>query len=363
MNRGMKYRIYPNEEQKTFLRKVFGCARFVYNHTLDARSTAYKDNGEKWNLKDMRAHLYALREQPDTIWLKDVPAACIDESLRQLDDAFKRFFKGQAKYPAFKKRGHGGSAKYYSCGFRLKDDKLWLAKMKSPVRVVWHRPLPEGIKPTQVTVSVDASGRWFVSILVDDPRIQPMPELDNEVSLHMGVRQLLTTSDDMVFENPRYFEKALFRIQKLGRSLSRKQPGSANFHKARLKLAKAHAKVADQRRDTLHKISRYLVDRYQVIRVEQWNIQKMQRKGHRKISRSIADSGWGMLLTMLKYKAAWAGRIVEEIEPYTATNKTCHACGAKTGHGAGRTWTCGECGVVHDRDDNAAQNVMMAPTA
>lgn len=360
MKRGMKYRLKLTPSQEAGLRQMTGAVRFVWNAVLAARKDAY-ERGEKWGLKEMRAHLYMMRELPETSWLKDLPAAVIDEALRQMDDAYKRFFKGLGGPPVFKKYGRGAGVKYYAGSFKLSDGKLILSKMlKSPIKVIWHRPLPESVQPSQVTVSVDAAGRWFASFLVDDPRTQPLPELDNKVSIHLGVNRHVVTSDGEEFNNPRPLEKALKRIKKQAQSLSRKVKGSSNYEKVRKKLAKTHAKVADIRRDHGHKTTRSLVNRYQLLRIEQWAVQNMLKKGHRAVARGLYDSAFHQFWTMLEYKAAWAGRVVEKIERFTPTSKKCSACGQLNDPKAKKTWKCSNCKKKHDREVNAVTNVSLS---
>ena len=353
--RAYKYRFYPTDEQKKILAQTFGCCRFVYNWGLSTRKTAYFQHGKSLYYNDLAAMLPALKEQYP--WLRDTSSVPLQQALRHLDRAFVNFFEGRAAYPTFKKKRHEQSATYVSNAFMWDGQALTLAKMSAPLEIVWHRPLPEGCKPSSVTIIKDSANRYFVSILVADD-IKPLPMVKKMVGLDLGITSMVALSSGESVGNPRYFAKDEKRLAKAQRRLAKKKKGSKNRNKARLKVAKIHARIADRRRDYQHKLSTRIAHENQVICVESLAVKNMV-KNH-SLAKAISDVGWGEFVRQLECKSQWYGRTLIKIDRFYPSSKTCHACK----HVLDsllldiREWVCPACGVVHDRDTNAALNIL-----
>ncbi|QLM08420.1 IS200/IS605 family element transposase accessory protein TnpB [Escherichia fergusonii] len=332
MKRAYKYRFYPTTEQAKLLAQTFGCVRFVYNSILRWRTDAYYERKEKIGYLQANARLTALKKEPEYIWLNDVSCVPMQQVLRHQQQAFANFFAGRAAYPAFKSKRHKQAAEFTASAFKYCDGKLYMAKSRSPLDIRWSRKLPSA--PSTVTITRDAADRYFVSCLCE---FEP-------VSLPITAK----------------YAKRLALLQ---RRLSRKQKGSRNRLKARLKVARLHAKIADCRMDNLHKLSRKLINENHVVCVESLKVKNMIR--HPKLSKAIADAGWSELVRQLQYKGKWAGRSVVAIDQDFPSSRRCSCCGftmQKMPLNV-RKWHCPECGADHDRDINAARNIKAAGLA
>ncbi len=353
--RAYKYRFYPTDEQRITLAQTFGCVRFVYNWGRGVSSTAYKERGEKLSYNDLAAMLPDLKKQYP--WLKDVSSVPLQQSLRHLDRAFVNFFEGRANYPAFKKKQNSQSATYASNAFKWDGKALTLAKMNDPLDIHWHRPLPKDSKPSSVTVIKDCANRYFVSILIEE-QIEHKPVVNKMVGLDLGIKSMVALSTGESVGNPRYFAKDEKRMAKAQRRHAKKKKGSKNRNKARLKVAKIHARIQDRRRDYQHKLSTRIVHENQVICVESLSVKNMV-KNHC-LAKAISDVGWSEFVRQLEYKSQWYGRTLVKIDRFYPSSKTCSACK----HVLDslpldiREWVCPLCGVVHDRDTNAALNIL-----
>jgi putative transposase len=278
--------------------------------------------------------------------------------LRHLQVAFTNFFAKRARYPTFKsKKRSRRSAEYTTSAFRFRNNRLTLARMAGPLNIVWSRPLPAGCAPSTVTVSQDAAGRWFVSLLCDDV-IETVPA-SGTVGIDAGLEHLFTLSTGEKITNPKHERRDRARLARAQRELSRKEKGEENKNraKARLKLARIHARITDRRRDVLHKVTTRLVRENQTIVIEDLTVRNMA-KNH-SLARAISDAAWGQFRTMLEYKAAWYGRDVIAVDRWFPSSKLCSACGALAEKMPlhVRSWTC-RCGTTHDRDVNAARNIL-----
>jgi putative transposase len=281
-----------------------------------------------------------------------------------LQAAFTNFFARRAKYPRFKSRKKSrASAEYTSSGFRLRDGELTLAKMSEPLAIRWSRPLPEGAKPSTVTVSRDSAGRWFVSLVCEDPTIEPLSATEAAVGVDAGLDHLLTLSTGEKIANPRHERKDRVRLVRAQRVLARKAKGSANRVKARLKVARIHARITDRRRDQLHKLTTRLVRENQTIVIEDLAVRNLLKNG--RMARAISDAAWSEFRGMLEYKAQWYGREVIAVDRWFPSSKLCSACGRLQDRMPlhVRTWMCHGCGATHDRDGNAAKNLLAAGLA
>ncbi|MFD8215438.1 RNA-guided endonuclease InsQ/TnpB family protein [Streptomyces sp. NPDC059697] len=363
VKRAFKYRFCPTDAQAAELSRTFGCVRKVYNLALAARTQAWVTRQEGVNYNATSAMLTAWKKTEELAYLNEVSSVPLQQTLRHLQTAFTNFFGRRAKYPRFKSRKTSRrSAEYTTSAFRFRDGKLTLAKMTEPLAVVWSRPLPEGAKPSTVTVSQDSAGRWFVSLLCEDPSVQPLPATGQAVGVDVGLDHLLTLSTGEKIANPRHERRDRAALARQQRRLAKKEKGSANRARARLKVAKIHARIADRPRDTLHKITTRLVRENQTIVIEDLTVHNMVK--NRKLARAISDAAWSEFRSMLEYKAQWYGREVVAVDRWFPSSRLCSACNTlqDTMPLHVRTWTC-DCGVTHDRDVNAAHNLLAAGLA
>ena len=356
VKRAFKFRFYPTDAQAVELARTFGCVRKVYNLALAARTEAWKLRQERINYNAASAMLTAWKKTEELTFLNEVSCVPLQQGLRHLHVAFTNFFAKRARYPRFKskKRSHK-SAEYTTSAFRWRDGRLTLAKMAEPLDIVWSRPLPEGAAPSTVTVSQDAAGRWFVSLLCDD-RVEIAPACGT-VGVDAGLEHLLTLSTGEKITNLRPERADRARLARAQRELARKEKGSANRVKARVKVARIHARISDRRRDHLHKLTTRLVRENQTIVIEDLTVRTMV-KNH-SLARAISDAGWRQFRTMLEYKAQWYGRDLVMVDRWFPSSKLCSTCGRLAAEMplSVRTWTC-PCGAVHDRDVNAARNIL-----
>lgn len=363
VKRAFKYRFYPTDAQAAELSRTFGCVRKVYNMALAARTEAWT-RGERVNYNQTSALLTLWKKTEELAYLSEVSSVPLQQTLRHLQVAFTNFFGKRAKYPRFKSRKKSRrSAEYTTSAFRYRDGKLTLAKMSEPLDIAWSRHLPEGAAPSTVTVSQDAAGRWFVSMLCEDPTVVALPATDTAVGIDVGLTHLLTLSSGEKITNPRHERKDRVRLALAQRRLARKAKGDgANRAKARRKAAKVHARITDRRRDHLHKLTTRLVRENQTLVIEDLTVRNMVK--NRSLARAISDAAWSEFRSMLEYKAAWYGREVIAVDRWFPSSKLCSNCGtiASTMPLHVREWTC-DCGTTHDRDVNAAKNLLAAGLA
>lgn len=362
VKRAYRFRFYPSPEQELILARTFGCARFAYNHMLRLRSDAWMQRQERVGYHETSAALTALKKQPEYAWLNEVSSVPVQQALRHLQTAFTNFFAKRARYPQFKRKDGPQAAEYTTSAFKWDGAALKLAKMDAPLDVRWSRTLPKAAKVTTVTVSRDAAGRYFVSLLCDDA-VAPKPTASAKVGIDLGLTHFAILSTGEKVAAPNTFRKNEAKLAKLQRRLSKKTKGSHRRKKAKLKVARLHARIADSRRDFLHKLSTRLINENQVIAVESLSVSNMQK--NRCLSKSISDASWSEFLRQLEYKAAWYGRELIGIDKWFPSSKRCSDCGytAPKMPLQVRHWTCPECGAIHDRDVNAARNVLAAGLA
>jgi putative transposase len=363
VKRAFKYRFYPTDAQAAELSRTFGCVRKVYNMALAARTEAWARQ-ERINYNATSAMLTAWKKTEELAYLNEVSSVPLQQALRHLQAAFTSFFGKRAKYPRFKSRKKSRkSAEYTTSAFRYRDGKLTLAKMSEPLAIVWSQPLPEGAEPSTVTVSQDSAGRWFVSLLCEDPDITLLPATSAAVGIDVGLDHLLTLSTGEKITNPRHERRDRERLAKAQRALARKAKGDgANRAKARRRVAKIHARISDRRRDHLHNLTTRLVRENQTLVIEDLTVRNMVK--NRRLARAISDAAWAQFRSMLEYKAAWYGREVIAVDRFFPSSKLCSACGTlQTEMPLNvRSWTC-DCGTTHDRDVNAAKNLLAAGLA
>lgn len=362
VKRAYRYRFYPTDEQAELLNRTFGCVRKVWNLALAERSRAWTQEQRRVNYVDTAKMLTAWKRDPELEFLAEVSNVPLQQGLRHLQAAYVNFWNKRAKYPTFKKKGKSrASATFVGDAFSVRDGRLTLAKMRHPLNVVWSRPLPDGAAPSSVTVSKDSAGRWHVSILVEDT-VEDAPRTEQSIGIDAGLTSLVTLSTGEKVTNPKHEKRDRKRLARAQRVLSRKQKGSNNRDRARVKLARVHARIADRRRDNLHKLSTRIIRETQTVVIEDLPVRNMLR--NHSLARSISDASWSELRRQLEYKAEWYGREVIAIDRWYPSSKTCSACGAivESLPLNVREWTC-RCGATHDRDINAAKNILAAGLA
>jgi len=361
-DKAYKYRFYPTAEQEDLLRRTLGCARLVYNKALSARTEAWYGEQKRVSYNDTSKMLTGWKKEAELSFLKEVSSVALQQGLRHLQGAFTNFFAGRAKYPNFKKKRNGGSAEFTKAAFRYTGGQVYLAKCAEPLPVRWSRLLPKGADPSSITVKLSGAGRWTVSLLVDVD-IEPLPPVEKEVGIDLGISALLSLSDGEKVTNPKGLKAKSGKLRKAQKALSRKVQGSNNRHKARLRVARVHAEIADARKDMLHKLTTRLVRENQLIAVEDLAVKNMV-KNH-KLAQAISDASWGELVRQLEYKCDWYGRRLVKIDRWFPSSKRCNSCGHTVDKLplSIREWDCPSCGVRHDRDINAAINVLAAGRA
>lgn len=354
INKTYRFRIYPNKEQEVLLNKHFGCSRFVYNYFLNERKEQYQNDKKSDNYYAQAKTLTELKKQEDTIWLKEVNSQTLQFALRSLDTAYVNFFRGNAQFPKFKSRKHKNTFTVPQFG-KLEDGKIILPKFKGGIKVKLHREIKGEVGKMSITKT--PTGKYYVSIFTEQG-IEELPKTNKQVGVDLGLKDFVITSDNKKFKNNRYTKKYARELKKAQQHLSRKQKGSNGFEKQKLKVAKIHEKITSCRLDTLHKVSKKLVESYDLISVEDLNVKGMI-KNH-KLSKHIADASWGNFVTLLQYKCDWYGKELVKVNRFYPSSKTCGDCGwiNQELKLSDREWTCKSCGVVHDRDVNASRNIL-----
>ncbi len=365
MKARFKYRIYPTAGQKHQLAQLFGCVRVVWNDSLAFCQRQYKLGEKKpTNSELQKKFITQAKKTDDREWLSAVSNIPLQQSLNDLNQAYQNFFnstkgkrKGRAvKPPRFKTRKSKQTARFRKGGFKVGQNKVYLAKI-GKFKIVWSRELPAA--PSSVTIIKDSANRYFLSFVVE---IQPetLPKTDNSVGIDLGIKTFATLSDGTKVDAPKPLKKRIKKYRKLSKSLSQKTWGSKRYEKARLRVAKFHAKLKDTRTNFLHKLSTKIIRENQTIVLEDLNVSGMVK--NRKLSRAISDLGWRQFRTFLEGKAEKYGRNFRVISRWEATTQKCSCCGFRGGKLdlSIREWECLNCGAKHDRDQNAAINILVA---
>jgi len=365
MRAAYKCRAYPDPEQASVLNRTFGCVRVVWNRTLAWRHARYHGEQVKTGFTQANAYLTEMKASEDLAWLNEVSSVPLQQAIRHQQVAYTNFFAGRARYPRYKSRNGRQSAEFTRSAFRYRGGRLFLAKMDAPLAFEWSWPDidPASIDPTTVTVSRDPCGRWYASFAVDVADPVQLPAPGAVVGVDLGIKDFAATSDGEKIANPRRMERKARNLARYQRRVARCQKGSANRAKAKAKVARAHRKVRASRADFLHKTSTNLVRDHDVIVIEDLAVKNMVR--NRSLAKAISDCGWGEFRRQLEYKAARAGRHVIVTGRWYPSSKTCSACGHLLASLSlsTRTWQCPSCGTRHDRDINAAKNILAAGLA
>ncbi len=347
------------------LTRTFGCVRVVWNRTLAERHRLYRAEGKSLSYAASDAALTAMKKDSDLAFLSEVSSVPLQQALRHQHKAFSAFFDKRARYPRFKSRRSRQSAHYTRSAFSMRGGELRLAKTSTPLRFVWSWPEVEvtSLNPTMVVVSREPDGRWYVTFAIDADVPGSLEPAGHAVGIDLGVKDFAVTSDGERIANPRHLERKARNLARYQRRLARCQRGSANRAKARAKVARAHRKVRDARRDFLHRASTGLVRSASTIVIEDLAVKNMVRNRH--LARVIADCGWGEFRRQLEYKCERAGRELIVVDRWYPSSKTCSACGHLLAELSlsTRHWTCPSCGFRHDRDINAAKNIVAAGLA
>ena len=358
--RAYKYRFYPTPEQAELLAQTFGCVRVVYNKVLGWRTDAFNQDKTKIGYSKASAYLTKLKKETDYAWLNDVSCVPLQQCLRHQQAAFKNFFDGRTKYPTFKKKRSKQSIELTKSAFKYRGGQLFIAKSKQPLNIKWSRQLPSD--PTTVTISKDCAGRYFVSLLC---RFEPvsLPVNNNKIGVDVGLADLFVTSNGDKSGNPKFTQRYADKLSKYQRRLAKKKKGSNNFKKAKLKVAKVHAKITDCRCDFTHKATTKLINENQVIVLETLVVKNMIRNKH--LSKAIANANWGEFERQLEYKANWHGKTLVKIDRWYPSSKRCSGCGHIVDRMPlhVRAWNCPSCKTTNDRDINAAINIKAAGLA
>lgn len=357
MKLGYKYRIYLTQGQKDYMAKVFGCTRFISNWGLRKKTDAFYSDKIKIGQNELSRLMTLLKREKDTLWLQEVPHVVLAQALRQLDKAFVNFYRKQSRYPKFKSRFDKQSATYTIGTVRIKGDKLYLAKIKKPIKIKWSRILPSEF--SSATVTKDASDRYFISFMVEKEQLD-LPSTGNEIGIDLGIKDIVVDSNGANSSNPKFtkqFERQLKRSQQ---KLSRCKKSSANRKKAKLRVSKIHAKITDSRNDFTHKLTTKLIQENDLIAMEDLQVKNMIRNHH--LAKAIADVSWGEIERQLTYKSELSGRTLVKIDKFFPSSKRCSICGfiLKELDLSVRKWMCPGCKAVNLRDFNAAKNILQA---
>jgi putative transposase len=360
-----KCRAYPDDAQQQVLARTFGCVRLVWNRTLAERHRLWHAGGKSLSYAASDAALTAMKKNPDLAFLSEVSSVPLQQALRHQYKAFSAFFAKRARYPRFRPRRGRQSAHYTRSAFSMRGGALHIAKAAGSLRFVWSWPDVDvtTLDPTMVVMSREPDGRWYVTFAVDGNAPQPLKETGHAVGVDLGIKDFAATSDGEKIANPRHLECKARNLARYQRRLARCRKGSANRAKAKAKVARAHRKVRSARQDFLHRASTRLIRGNDVIVIEDLAVKNMVR--NRRLAKAIRDCGWGEFRRQLEYKCERYGRDLVVIDRWYPSSKSCSACGHLLAALSlnTRTWQCPSCRTRHDRDINAAKNILAAGLA
>jgi putative transposase len=358
INKSYKVRIYPNNKQIELLDKHFGSVRFIYNHFLNIKNNEYKETGKNLSYYDLCNRLTTIKNNDDYIWLNEVNSQSLQWSIRFLDVAFNNFFNKKNNFPKFKKKSNEQSFKVpVNSTFKLSDKKIIIPKFKEGVKYKGNIELNNLLKFNSVTISKTPTGKYYAS-LQGEFNYESKEKNDNKIGIDLGIKDFLITDKGDKISNPKHLKKSLKKLKYNQRQLSKKIKGSKNKNNQRIIVAKVHEKIVNKRNDFLHKLSSKIVNENQIICLEDLAVKNMVR--NHKLSQSISDVSWSKFIDMLKYKSEWNDRQLVQINRFYPSSKSCSEC-HYINEGLtliDREWTCPSCNTHHDRDINAAKNIL-----
>lgn len=362
MEKAYKYRIYPNKKQQVLIHKTFGCTRFIYNYFLDLKINEYKNNNKSLSYYDTSKLLTQLKKELE--WLREPDKDSLQKSLKDLDNAYKKFFKEHTGYPKFKSKKDRHKSYRTSCvkttsggniqflGKHIKLPKLGMVKIRD-------KQIPQG-RILNATISQEPNGHYYCSLCCTDVEMPQYQKTNKNVGIDLGIVDFAIFSDGRKIENPTFYEKSEKKLAKLQRELSRKTIGSSNWNKARIKVAKIQKHISNQRTDFLHKLTTDIIKEYDVIAIEDLDVKSMKETDRKTRNKRVGDVSWSEFRRQLTYKSQWYGRKLSVVGRYYPSSQICHVCGYRDGKKSEdiREWTCPHCNSELDRDTNAAINIL-----
>lgn len=353
-----RYRIYPNKNQKELIEKTFGCCRYVYNYFLHLRIEERKKGKPYLTFYDTVKLLTPLKNE--NIWLKEPDKDALQKSLQDLDNAYKKFFREGNKFPKFKKKHENRQSYRTSCTY---NNIRWENKRIKLPKIGWlktrDKRIPKG-RILHASIIRERNGQYYCTLCCTDVQLYAKPKTLNNVGIDVGLAHFATFSNGIMIENPRFYDKAEKKISRLQRELARKQIGGSNWNKTRLKLAREYAHVANQNKDFLQKLTTNIINNYDIICLEDLNIQDIKQINNKTIRKNIGNVSWYKFRMFLEYKARWYNKEVIIIDRYFPSSQICSCCGYQSGKKElnVRSWVCPQCQTQHDRDINAAINIL-----